>query len=282
MEFHISRAIREKLAVDGLLFSYAGNVVFANVAASRKLANQLNELHASQSGGQADPSKVVNAGALFAMGMIDELKHAFVARYRREIDPAVLSEALKWFAAKIGSEQVDRLLLNFVEQFPGVDVFQGKLTAAQWLAGATEGLSNREAALEELLLLWITNINPAFAPFQELFDDKSLQARTQYKSVTAGLPDYLSTRPPVDSEVGSLFQALQAPMLASPDSRELAEVPGRGSKPGVAGDRCAQRRGCCDLDAVSSAGAGQVWPCRADLGDSGIYRRRVCRLRRPG
>jgi len=218
MEFHISRAIREKLAVDGLLFSYAGNVVFANVAASRKLANQLNELHASQSGGQADPSKVVNAGALFAMGMIDELKHAFVARYRREIDPAVLSEALKWFAAKIGSEQVDRLLLNFVEQFPGVDVFQGKLTAAQWLAGATEGLSNREAALEELLLLWITNINPAFAPFQELFDDKSLQARTQYKSVTAGLPDYLSTRPPVDSEVGSLFQALQAPMLASPDS----------------------------------------------------------------
>jgi hypothetical protein len=214
MEFHISRAIREKLAVDGLLFSYSGNVVFANVAASRRLANQLNELRNAE----ADPSRVVNAGALFAMGMIDELKHAFVARYRREIDPAVLSEALKWFAAKIGPEQVDRLLLNFVEQFPGVDVFQGKLTAAAWLAGATEGMSNREAALEELMLLWITNINPAFTPFQELFDDRGLQEKTQYRSVTAGLPDYLSTRPPVDSEVGSLFQALQAPMLASPDS----------------------------------------------------------------
>jgi hypothetical protein len=214
MEFHISRAIREKLAVDGLLFSYAGNVVFANVAASRRLANRLNEFRNAD----ADPSRVVNAGALFAMGMIDELKHAFVARYRREIDPAVLSEALKWFTVRIGPEQVERLLLNFVELFPGVDVFQGKLTAQQWLAGATEGMSNREAALEELMLLWITNINPAFTPFQELFDDKSLQEKTQYKSVTAGLPDYLSTRPPVDSEVGSLFQALQAPMLASPDS----------------------------------------------------------------
>ena len=31
MEFHISRAIREKLAIDGLLFSYTGNVIFANV-----------------------------------------------------------------------------------------------------------------------------------------------------------------------------------------------------------------------------------------------------------
>jgi glycosidase len=218
MEFHISRAIREKLAVDGLLFSYTGNVVFANVAASRKLANQLNEARAAQSGGQADPAKIVNAGALFAMGMIDELKHAFVARYRKEIDPAVLSEALKWFAARVGPDQVDRLLLNFVELFPNVEVFQGKLTAQQWLAGATEGLPNREAALEELMLLWITNINPAFAPFQELFDDKYLQAGTQYKSVTAGLPDYLSTRPPVAPEVGSLFQALQAPMLAAPDS----------------------------------------------------------------
>ena len=43
MEFHISRAVREKLNVDDLLFSYTGNVVFGNVAASRKLASQLNE-----------------------------------------------------------------------------------------------------------------------------------------------------------------------------------------------------------------------------------------------
>ncbi len=214
MEFHISRAIREKLAIDGLLFSYTGNVVFANVSASRKMANQLNEMRGANLG----PSNTVNAGALFAMGMIDELKHAFVARYRQEIDPAVLSEALRWFAARVGQEQVNRLLLTFVEQFPGVDVFQGKVTPADWLAASTDGLSNREAAFEELMLLWITNINPAFAPFQELFDDSQLERSTAYPDVTTALPDYLSTRPLVDPEVGSLFDALRAPMLASPDS----------------------------------------------------------------
>ena len=78
MEFHISRAVREKLNVDDLLFSYTGNVVFGNVAASRKLASQLNEAR----GPQASPENTVNAGALFAMGMIDELNHALVARYR--------------------------------------------------------------------------------------------------------------------------------------------------------------------------------------------------------
>ena len=36
MEFHINRSIRERLELDDVLFSYTGNVVFANVAASSK------------------------------------------------------------------------------------------------------------------------------------------------------------------------------------------------------------------------------------------------------
>src|ERR1700744_2183606 len=150
MEFHISRAVREKLNVDDLLFSYTGNVVFGNVAASRKLASQLNQAR----GAQADPENTVNAGALFAMGMIDELNHALVARYRKEIDPSVLSEAIRWFAAKVEPANMERLLLAFVEQFPNVAVFRGEQTAAEWLNGTTEGLTHREAPLEECSQHW--------------------------------------------------------------------------------------------------------------------------------
>ena len=214
MEFHISRKLRDKLEVGGLVFGYTGNAVFADVTASRKLAARLNEAR----GPNADPDKIINAGALFAMGIIDELNHALAAEYRKHIDPHVLSEALRWFAGKIAPANLERLLLTFVEQFPNVDVYQGKLTVAQWLNGTTDGLPNREAALEELMLLWLANSNPAFAPFRELFEDNDLKLHTAYKAVTAELPDYMATRPPLSPEVGTLLDALRAPMLASPDS----------------------------------------------------------------
>lgn len=214
MEFHIRGDLRDRFDLNDLLFSYTGNVIFANVAASRRLAKALNESR----GADAAPEKTVNAGALFAMGLIDELNHALVAKYRREIDPAVLDEAMRWLISQSKSEAVDRLLLKFTQQFPNTAIYRGEITAEAWLAASTSDLPNREAALEELLLLWLANINPAFAPFRELYEDADLKRETIYKEVTATLPDYFSTRPPLSPETGSLLDALRAPMLASPDS----------------------------------------------------------------
>src|SRR3569833_1635807 len=94
MDFLFFCVVREAAKVDDVLFSYTGNVVFGNVAASRKLADALNQAR----GPNADPAESFYAGALFAMGRSDELSHALVAQYRKNTDPSLLSEAVRWFA----------------------------------------------------------------------------------------------------------------------------------------------------------------------------------------
>ena len=53
------------------------------------------------------------------MGLIDEASHVLMARYREQFDPQVMTAALDWFGAQVGTDNLDKMLLAFVEQFPG-------------------------------------------------------------------------------------------------------------------------------------------------------------------
>jgi len=215
-EFHISRTARDRYATDDVLFSLTGNVVFANLAASRDLAHRINQVRDVE----RYPDKAIHAGALHAMGLIDEALHAMMALYRRQRDPQALTDALSWFRSRLGPDAFDRTLLEFVDQFPPVAVYRKKQSAAEWLAGATDGVSHRAIALEELVLLWLANLNPAFRPFRELFDDATLRRATAYPQLTAALREYFETRPRFGPSPQNLIDLLRAPALASPDSLE--------------------------------------------------------------
>ena len=217
MEFHISRKARERYRFAETLFSYNGNVVFANVAACREFAHRMNQVREADK----NPDQAVHAGQLYAMGLIDEASHVLMARYREQLDPEVMTSALDWFAARVGSNEMDRLLLMFVEHFPGQSVMRGQETSRQWLNGKEGKLSHRAAALEELLLLWAANRNEAFKKFEELFEDRPLAERTVYRQVTQELPQYFATRPliPVEGAPAiSLYDLLRAPVSGAPSS----------------------------------------------------------------
>jgi hypothetical protein len=109
MEFHISREVRDRYQVSDTLFNFVGNVIFGDLAACRQLAYRMTEVRAASG---LDP---INPGALFAMGLIDEISHVLVARYRRTRDPQVTQAALNWFSARVGEDNVEKLLRTFVQ-----------------------------------------------------------------------------------------------------------------------------------------------------------------------
>src|SRR5258708_19632057 len=145
MEFHISRGARDRYQFAGNLFSFTGNVVFANVSASREFAHRMNQVRDVQK----HPERAVHAGALYAMGLIDEPSHVLLERYRQHLDPAVMTDALTWFSAHIGSQELERLLLRFVEEFPGTSVYRALQTPPEGIPAPTAAPPPRALPLEE-------------------------------------------------------------------------------------------------------------------------------------
>jgi glycosidase len=214
MEFHISRQARERYKFDDLLFSLNGNVIFANFHASRVFSQKMNQrrdlVHY--------PEQIVKAGQINAMGLIDEILHLVIALYREERNQKVMQDALEWLERQLGKTEVDKALIYFIKEFPPVSVYRKEIDTAVYLNHSTEGIPNRAVALEELLMLWIANANPAFSPFQELFIDQHLRTDTSYNKVIKLVKHYFDSQPPFGPESQNLVEMLRSPAVAVPDS----------------------------------------------------------------
>jgi glycosidase len=213
-EFHIAREARERYGFADRLFAVTGNVIIADLAASRELAHRMNAVRDAA----RHPDRTVNPGALNAMGLLDEVSHIVIEQYRVRRDPRAVLDALRWFEGRLGRDVLEHTLRAFAGRFPTVAVYRGLQSAADWLAGTTAGVPNRAVALEELITVWLGNVNPAFRPFRELFDDDALATATAYRALTAALREYFDTRPRFGPSNQNLIDMLRAPALASPDS----------------------------------------------------------------
>jgi glycosidase len=209
MEFHICNEVREVCALESGLFSLSGNVVCADFPQVRSLAQKLNE-----------KGYEIRDGQLNAMGFIDEAMHYIVQLYRQQVQPDIFDTALARLNATLGEEQTSSLLHKFCERFPPKRVYTKETNVKEYLQTSEDGASHSVMALEEILLLALANINPAFKPFLFMFDDKPLSVETKavYDSAVEELEKHLKALPVFGSDGLNLWDLLRAPALASPDS----------------------------------------------------------------
>ncbi len=216
MEFHVSRRSRDRYRFDESLFTLSGNVIFANLHAARLFAQKMNErrdlVHF--------PEQAVRAGQINAMGLIDELSHYVVQIYRQQVNPQVMAQALDRLHDQLGRSAVDAALRRFADEFPPLAVYRRETSLDAYLQGETEGVPNSQIVLEEMLMLWLANANPAFAPFLELFDDDNLTRETVYAQIPAALHDFFESQPRFGPDHQNLIDMLRAPALAHPHSLE--------------------------------------------------------------
>lgn len=219
-EFHISKAVRDECGFDGTLFASTGNAVFANFKAVHAFQQKLNALFERR----GENEKKVSAGSLNAMGLIDEIFHYVCMIYRRDKAPDAFKGLLADLDSSFTQQAVDGLLLQFMESFPPVAVYRGELSAEEYLArdcldeGTKRSRTNREQVLEELILLHLANENPAFHPFQILFDDSQLALNRLYVRTWNQIKSYFLSQPAFGPKNNSLINMLKEPVIAAPTS----------------------------------------------------------------
>jgi len=214
MEFHISREARDFYQFEQSLFSLSGNVIFANFHATRVFADKMN----SKRDLVNYPERAVKAGQINAMGLIDEILHYVAGLYRDQRNPGAMARALNWLYERLGREAVDTALHRFADDFPPSAVYRGEIALEDYLEDETDGIPNRQIILEEMLMLWLANVNPAFAPFLELFDDATLEKETVYREIIAGLHEFFDAQPTFGPENQNLVDMLRSPAVAVPHS----------------------------------------------------------------
>lgn len=205
-EMLLSRSARERYKIDGVLFKAGGGAMFTDFNAVREFAGKLNK-------------EIARPGHINAIGMIHEIFHHVIELYRQRENPNMPKKALQWLESRVSEQSLNHTLLEFVREFPPQDVFKKKVSAEEYLKGQSGDTSHRELVLEELILLWLANVNPAQKDYREtLFDDRPLATSTAYSGIIEQLEVFFQSQPFFGPENQNLIALLRSPAISVPDS----------------------------------------------------------------
>lgn len=214
-EFHVAKDARDRYELDTALFSLHGTLLIADLSGAQKVAYKINQKRDVA----RFPESAVTAGELYIAGLLDELLHLLVVSYLGQINANAFSDARAYLAEQLSEDELNTTLRRFSETFPPTAVYRGEQSLDDYLAGETDGVPHLNVVLEELLMLYLSNENPALERYLELFDDTDLERSTPYSQLIEGLQSFFEAEPGLLKGI-SLFDMLRAPVLASPTSLE--------------------------------------------------------------
>jgi len=210
-DLHAAKHVRIKYQFDESLFSVQGNVLIANFYQARFLSQKINS--------KREEEKILNAyvtpGQLNAAGLLHEIFHFVIRHYEEKENPGVFVRSIFYLKKNLGLDEVEQVLRKFVEQFPPISVHKGITTVDEYLNGNTGGKHNKEILIEEIILLHLENLNPAFQNLKEFFDDKQLSEGSSYKNFLTTTEKFFEQEKSLSIENLSLFSTLKKPILSN-------------------------------------------------------------------
>src|SRR5690606_36604026 len=148
-----------------------GDIVFDDTGAARRFAERVN-LKDGRSG-----DTLLRPAETAAMALVHEIFHDVIGMHRQR-NPASFAALLEKLRAALG-QGAHETRLAFLRTFPPPSVYAGEETAERKLE--REGENGEDEITEEVLLLWLTNQNPAYEPVRAIVTDEELAKSTPYE-----------------------------------------------------------------------------------------------------
>lgn len=215
-DFHISKPARKKYDIESSFYSLVGNLIVANAQSARYIASKINNVRKSE--GAYD--QLVTPGEVNALGILHEIFHYVINHYAEKENPGVLKRNIDFLKTELNEEELDKVLLRFIEEFPPLEVYRGIKFPYEYLNGYTDNKPNKELILEELIILHFENSNPAANRLNELFSDKKLRTETSYATLISKSEEFFDREMPTRIGGLHLFKMLRKPIESNPHSLE--------------------------------------------------------------
>ena len=207
LEFHLHSSARDKYALDTRLFALDHNRLIIEFRRIQKLAEEI------QKGAEA-PEKI-QAGLLYGMGLEHLIFFKVIRLYRNQVNPHLMDEVQAALQAAVGPQTLDEVLTHYNKQLPDLAHFKGERVL---LDEMVYGVTKRQLLIEELIITWLANRNPACTPFNDLFDEAGLTKATRYTQLFDILQDWFSEQDSFGTEDLPLLDLLQSPVKHAPES----------------------------------------------------------------
>ena len=210
----ISRKEWQRYNLTELLKKAKRNKDQAETFVFRMLSDRVNEEYRISQTGETP----VYAGQLMVLGLINEIFRYVINIYCTDESPGLLEKGIDIVREKGGSIAVDKPIEGFIHLFPPQSVELAQQTESDFLQKVASNIEDRFEVLSEMALLFLANGNPAFKPFQGLFDDSDYQQQTKYLYLITNLEAFFNEQPSFDDLEKPLFKVLRSPIIASPYS----------------------------------------------------------------
>ncbi|NTV20729.1 MAG: alpha-amylase [Chlorobium limicola] len=180
----------------------------------QKADEQSKILTRSLSERQQEEVEPILPAQFHGMKLLHEVMHFVLSKTVALRNPALLANVRKSFEESTPEQNTSRYLHRFLESFPPIQIYNGSLKTGEFL----ENPVNRELVIEESLLVWLNNQNPALDRFSSFISDRHLREETAYPQLIRTMLEAMKAMGPAVSDNIDLAELLTMPIRHAPNS----------------------------------------------------------------